>query len=201
MVLLLLVVWTPPRLALAEPTAKELFGAVSTPAPATGPLVIGSYAKGCLAGGVALPIDGSSWQAVRLSRNRNLGRPTAGRLHRAAGARGAGRRLARAAGRRHGAATRRADAHRPRLAPDRPRCRHLADAHARATADRRGARDLQPALDARRRHPHRRPGAADRQPDRADPAGRVGSRGRPASSSTRESSRRCAHASATIVAG
>ena len=63
------------RSALATPTAKELFGAVATPAPATGPHVIGSYAKGCLAGGVALPIDGPAWQAMRLSRNRNWGDP------------------------------------------------------------------------------------------------------------------------------
>ena len=34
---------------------------------------IGFYAKGCLAGGVALPINGSTWQVMRLSRNRNWG--------------------------------------------------------------------------------------------------------------------------------
>ena len=37
--------------------------------------VIGSYAKGCLAGGTALPIDGPAWQAMRLSRNRVWGHP------------------------------------------------------------------------------------------------------------------------------
>jgi len=57
--------------------AKELFGAVTAPAP---PLpgaarVIGSHAKGCLAGGTALPVDGPGWQAMRLSRNRNFGHP------------------------------------------------------------------------------------------------------------------------------
>jgi penicillin-insensitive murein endopeptidase len=36
---------------------------------------IGFYAKGCLAGAAALPIDGSAWQAMRLSRNRNWGHP------------------------------------------------------------------------------------------------------------------------------
>jgi penicillin-insensitive murein DD-endopeptidase len=34
---------------------------------------IGFYAKGCLAGGVALPINGDTWQVMRLSRNRNWG--------------------------------------------------------------------------------------------------------------------------------
>ena len=59
----------------AEPPAKELFGATSTPAPAQGARVIGTYAKGCLAGGAALPAEGSGWQAVRLSRNRTWGHP------------------------------------------------------------------------------------------------------------------------------
>ncbi|HEX6013505.1 MAG TPA: penicillin-insensitive murein endopeptidase [Geminicoccaceae bacterium] len=59
----------------AEPPARELFGATSTPAPAQGARVIGTYAKGCLAGGVALPAEGSGWQAVRLSRNRTWGHP------------------------------------------------------------------------------------------------------------------------------
>ncbi len=36
---------------------------------------IGFYAKGCLAGGVALPINGKTWQVMRLSRNRNWGHP------------------------------------------------------------------------------------------------------------------------------
>ena len=107
----------------------------STPRHRHGPAVIGSYAKGCLAGGVALPIDGPGWQAMRLSRNRNWGDPGWSPSSSGLARRGAGRRLAGPAGRRHGAATRRADAHRPRLAPDRPRCRHLADAHARPPAD------------------------------------------------------------------
>ena len=45
------------------------------PAPAEGASVIGSYAKGCLAGGTALPLDGPAWQAMRLSRNRVWGHP------------------------------------------------------------------------------------------------------------------------------
>lgn len=39
------------------------------------PRVIGSYARGCLAGGVQLPETGPTWQAMRLSRNRNWGHP------------------------------------------------------------------------------------------------------------------------------
>jgi penicillin-insensitive murein endopeptidase len=35
----------------------------------------GSYAKGCLAGAKALPETGPTWQAMRLSRNRNWGQP------------------------------------------------------------------------------------------------------------------------------
>jgi penicillin-insensitive murein DD-endopeptidase len=36
---------------------------------------IGFYTKGCLAGGVALPINGKTWQVMRVSRNRNWGHP------------------------------------------------------------------------------------------------------------------------------
>jgi penicillin-insensitive murein endopeptidase len=56
------------------PPAKELFGAVKSPAPMAA-RAIGFYAKGCLAGAAALPIDGPAWQAMRLSRNRNWGHP------------------------------------------------------------------------------------------------------------------------------
>lgn len=54
--------------------AKQLFGAVKTAANMK-PRAIGFYAKGCLAGGQALPIDGPAWQVMRLSRNRNWGHP------------------------------------------------------------------------------------------------------------------------------
>jgi penicillin-insensitive murein endopeptidase len=54
--------------------AKTLFGAVKTPAPLKA-RAIGTYARGCLAGGKALPVDGPAWQAMRLSRNRNWGHP------------------------------------------------------------------------------------------------------------------------------
>ena len=56
------------------PPAKELFGAVTAPAPLSS-RAIGTYARGCLAGGVALPISGPDWQVMRLSRNRNWGHP------------------------------------------------------------------------------------------------------------------------------
>ncbi len=54
--------------------AKQLFGAAKTPAPLAA-RSIGFYAKGCLAGGAAPPIDGPAWQAMRLSRNRHWGHP------------------------------------------------------------------------------------------------------------------------------
>ena len=55
--------------------AKELFGRRPMPAPPMQSRVIGFYAKGCLAGATALPINGKTWQVMRLSRNRNWGHP------------------------------------------------------------------------------------------------------------------------------
>jgi penicillin-insensitive murein DD-endopeptidase len=54
--------------------AKELFGRMTTPAPLQA-RAIGFYTHGCLAGGVALPVNGKTWQVMRLSRNRNWGHP------------------------------------------------------------------------------------------------------------------------------
>ena len=54
--------------------AKRLFGAKSGPSSQT-PAAYGSYAKGCLAGAVQLAETGPTWQAMRLSRNRNWGHP------------------------------------------------------------------------------------------------------------------------------
>jgi penicillin-insensitive murein endopeptidase len=54
--------------------AKQLFGRRTTPAKLD-THVIGFYSKGCLAGGEALPINGPTWQVMRLSRNRNWGHP------------------------------------------------------------------------------------------------------------------------------
>ena len=54
--------------------AKELFGRATSGAPLSA-RAIGSYAKGCVAGATALPVDGDTWQVMRLSRNRNWGHP------------------------------------------------------------------------------------------------------------------------------
>jgi penicillin-insensitive murein endopeptidase len=54
--------------------AKELFGRRLAPAPMEA-RAIGSYARGCLAGAVALPVNGQTWQVMRLSRNRMFGHP------------------------------------------------------------------------------------------------------------------------------
>jgi penicillin-insensitive murein DD-endopeptidase len=54
--------------------AKELFGRKTAPAKLA-TRTIGFYSKGCLAGGMALPINGTTWQVMRLSRNRNWGHP------------------------------------------------------------------------------------------------------------------------------
>lgn len=62
--------------ANAETLAKQQFGAKRT-GSAQQPAPFGSYAKGCVAGAVQLPETGPTWQAMRLSRNRNWGHPDA----------------------------------------------------------------------------------------------------------------------------
>lgn len=60
--------------AVSSQEARLLFGA--QPAASPGPAApIGGYANGCLAGGVELAETGPTWQAMRLSRNRNWGHP------------------------------------------------------------------------------------------------------------------------------
>jgi penicillin-insensitive murein endopeptidase len=54
--------------------AKQLFGRQATPTPLQA-RALGWYAKGCLAGATALPVNGQTWQVMRLSRNRNWGHP------------------------------------------------------------------------------------------------------------------------------
>ena len=55
--------------------AKQLFGA--KPQGSRQPAQpFGSYAKGCIAGAEELPETGPTWQAMRLSRNRNWAHPT-----------------------------------------------------------------------------------------------------------------------------
>ncbi|MFB2530617.1 penicillin-insensitive murein endopeptidase [Paracoccus sp. p4-l81] len=58
----------------AAPLAKDLFGAQRAGSGGA-PQAIGSYARGCAAGLVQLPETGPTWQAMRLSRNRNWGHP------------------------------------------------------------------------------------------------------------------------------
>ncbi|SLN75928.1 penicillin-insensitive murein endopeptidase [Roseisalinus antarcticus] len=54
--------------------AKEVFGYLST-ASAQISESFGSYSRGCQAGAVQLPETGPTWQAMRLSRNRNWAQP------------------------------------------------------------------------------------------------------------------------------
>jgi penicillin-insensitive murein DD-endopeptidase len=66
-----------PRLANPEASstpARELFARKTEPVPLAA-RSIGFYSHGCLAGAVALPINGATWQVMRLSRNRNWGHP------------------------------------------------------------------------------------------------------------------------------
>ncbi len=64
----------PASIAAAEPKANQLFGAKNTPSSHKSQ-PIGFYSKGCAAGNVQLPETGPTWQAMRLSRNRNWGQP------------------------------------------------------------------------------------------------------------------------------
>ena len=67
---------TAPEPVSAEPRANQLFGAKAKgsrqPSEA-----IGAYNRGCAAGLMELPETGPTWQAMRLSRNRNWGHPEA----------------------------------------------------------------------------------------------------------------------------
>lgn len=54
--------------------AKKLFGSEKLPADLKSK-AIGNYARGCMAGGKALPVNGPAWQVMRTSRNRNWGTP------------------------------------------------------------------------------------------------------------------------------
>jgi len=71
----------PPKPAIAEKPekkeslpAKTLFAAKQLPSLGKA-LAIGYYPRGCLQGGVELPVTGPTWQVMRLSRNRNWGHP------------------------------------------------------------------------------------------------------------------------------
>ncbi len=72
----------PEKPALAEPKngkgpvpAKVLFAAEKLPSLGKA-MAIGYYPRGCLQGGVALPVNGPTWQVMRVSRNRNWGHPS-----------------------------------------------------------------------------------------------------------------------------
>lgn len=62
------------NIAAFPDAARALFGQKAAPASLQA-RAIGSYARGCLAGATALPVDGPSWQVMRLNRNRNWGHP------------------------------------------------------------------------------------------------------------------------------
>lgn len=58
----------------ADPLAKDVFGSFRGASQGP-PVSIGFYSRGCGQGFVQLPETGPSWQAMRLSRNRNWGHP------------------------------------------------------------------------------------------------------------------------------
>ncbi|HHS94381.1 MAG TPA: penicillin-insensitive murein endopeptidase [Rhodobacterales bacterium] len=62
------------RMSTSNEPAKQLFGPVTTPS-AQRPESFGSYSRGCISGARQLPETGPTWQAMRLSRNRNWGHP------------------------------------------------------------------------------------------------------------------------------
>ena len=72
--LILALVLSLPLAAEAQQLAKQQFGAKQEGSSQRA-APYGGYAKGCLAGGVQLPETGPTWQAMRLSRNRNWGHP------------------------------------------------------------------------------------------------------------------------------
>ncbi len=55
--------------------AKLLFAAKQLPSLGKA-MAIGYYPRGCLSGGVPLPVTGPTWQVMRVSRNRNWGHPS-----------------------------------------------------------------------------------------------------------------------------
>ncbi|MGR3571766.1 penicillin-insensitive murein endopeptidase [Brevirhabdus sp.] len=59
---------------MAHKAAKQFFGAQKV-GSSQKPTPLGSYAKGCVAGAEQLPETGPTWQAMRLSRNRNWAHP------------------------------------------------------------------------------------------------------------------------------
>ncbi|HMJ43055.1 MAG TPA: penicillin-insensitive murein endopeptidase [Pseudolabrys sp.] len=64
-----------PSTALDKTPAKQLFSSAKLPSLGKA-VAIGYYPRGCLQGGVELPVNGPTWQVMRLSRNRNWGHPS-----------------------------------------------------------------------------------------------------------------------------
>ena len=63
-----------PAIAEEKLPAKLLFSKKELPSLGHA-MAIGYYPRGCLQGGVELPVNGPNWQVMRLSRNRNWGHP------------------------------------------------------------------------------------------------------------------------------
>jgi penicillin-insensitive murein DD-endopeptidase len=63
-----------PSMAENKMPAKYLFARKQLPSLGKA-MAIGYYPRGCLQGGVELPVNGPNWQVMRLSRNRNWGHP------------------------------------------------------------------------------------------------------------------------------
>ncbi len=138
---------------------------------------IGSYARGCMAGAIALPINGPTWQVIA-SRATATGHAHSGLVPGEAREGCPVGRLERPARRRHGAAARRPDADRPRQPPDRPRRRHLADADAVPRTHGRRARNDERHVHAGQDRQGGGPEDLHRPPVPDPEARRLGARGR-----------------------
>ena len=64
-----------PALEGSKAVAKILFASKQLPSLGKA-MAIGYYPRGCLSGGVELPVTGPTWQVMRVSRNRNWGHPS-----------------------------------------------------------------------------------------------------------------------------
>src|SRR6202047_3978293 len=153
--------------------AKELFGRKVLPA-AMPTRVVGFYAKGCIAGAQALPIDGETWQVMRLSRNRNWAHPDmvallkrlAGHVHKDAG--WPGIFVGDMSPARGG------DVHRPRQSSGGTRRRHLVNADAGPPIVAQRARGNVRGDDGACRPARYRSERLDGEPPDADPRRRAG---------------------------
>ncbi len=80
LLLSMICITTPSNLALAHDAsdkifAKKIFGNFISPTKLM-PESVGKYNKGCLNGGVELPVKGETWQHINSKRGRNWGHPT-----------------------------------------------------------------------------------------------------------------------------